>query len=96
MVDTPGADAVGQVGENEKARALNAAAGADFLVVLFDAGPGIRRGEQALYAEFAALNKPMLVVLNKIDLVRRDEKKVVAQRRAEPGPGAGGSGAHLR
>jgi GTPase len=77
VVDTPGADAVGKVGEDEKARALNAAAAADFLVVLFDAGPGIRRGEQELYAEFAALEKPMLVVLNKIDLVRRDEKKVV-------------------
>jgi len=77
VVDTPGADAVGQVGEDEKARALDAAAGADFLVVMFDAGPGIRRGEQALYQEFAALEKPMLVVLNKIDLVRRDEKKVV-------------------
>jgi uncharacterized protein (DUF697 family) len=44
---------------------------------MFDAGPGIRRSEQALYQEFAALEKPMLVVLNKIDLVRRDEKKVV-------------------
>src|SRR5260221_8775296 len=49
VVDTPGADAVGKVGEDEKARALDAAAGADFLVVMFDAGPGIRRGEQELY-----------------------------------------------
>jgi len=77
VVDTPGADAVGQVGEEEKAQALNVAAGADFLVLLFDAGTGIRRGEQELYHEFAALEKPMLVVLNKIDLVRRDQKKVV-------------------
>ena len=77
VVDTPGADAVGKVGEDEKERALAAAANADFLVVMFDAGPGIRRSEQDLYREFAALEKPMLVVLNKIDLVRRDEKKVV-------------------
>ena len=77
VVDTPGADAVGKVGEDEKERALAAAAGADFLIVMFDAGPGIRRSEQDLYREFAALEKPMLVVLNKIDLVRRDEKKVV-------------------
>ncbi len=77
VVDTPGADAVGKVGEDEKERALAAAAGADFLIVMFDAGPGIRRSEQELYREFAALEKPMLVVLNKIDLVRRDEKKVV-------------------
>jgi GTP-binding protein Era len=85
VVDTPGADAVGRVGEDEKEHALNAAAGADFLVVMFDAGPGIRRGEQELYHEFAALDKPMLVVLNKIDLVRRDQKKVVEQAAANLG-----------
>ena len=89
VVDTPGADAVGQVGEDEKGRALNAAAAADFLVVVFDAGPGIRVGEQDLYREFAALDKPMLVVLNKIDLVRRDQKKVVERAAANLGLEAG-------
>ncbi len=85
VVDTPGADAVGQVGEEEKNRALNATAGADFLVAVFDAGPGIRRGEQDLFREFTALEKPMLVVLNKIDLVRRDQKKVVERAAANLG-----------
>src|SRR5579859_5665197 len=85
VVDTPGADAVGKVGEDEKTRALNAAAAADFLVVVFDAGPGIRRGEQELYHEFAALDKPMLVVLNKIDLVRREQTKVVERAAANLG-----------
>jgi small GTP-binding protein len=85
VVDTPGADAVGKVGEDEKTRALNAAAAADFLVVVFDAGPGIRRGEQELYREFAALDKPMLVVLNKIDLVRREQAKVVERAAANLG-----------
>jgi small GTP-binding protein len=85
VVDTPGADAVGQVGEEEKNRALNAAAGADFLVAVFDAGPGIRRSEQDLFREFTALEKPMLVVLNKIDLVRRDQKKVVERAAANLG-----------
>jgi len=85
VVDTPGADAVGKVGEDEKTRALNAAAAADFLVVVFDAGPGIRRGEQELYREFAALDKPMLVVLNKIDLVRREQTKVVERAAANLG-----------
>src|SRR5262249_9779841 len=61
----------------EKGRALNAAAGADFLVLVFDAGTGIRRSEQELYHEFTELNKPMLVALNKIDLVRREQTKVV-------------------
>ncbi len=85
VVDTPGADAVGQVGEAEKQRALNAAAGADFLVAVFDAGPGIRRGEQELYREFLALDKPMLVTLNKIDLVRREQQKVVERAAANLG-----------
>jgi GTPase len=77
LTDTPGADAVGEVGEREKEQALAAAAAADFLVVVFDAATGIRRTEQALFAEFAALEKPMIVVLNKIDLVRREAGKVV-------------------
>jgi small GTP-binding protein len=89
IVDTPGADAVGKVGEEEKTRALNAAAAADFLVVVFDAGPGIGRGEQELYREFAALEKPMLVVLNKIDLVRREQSKVVDRAATNLGLAAG-------
>jgi small GTP-binding protein len=85
VVDTPGADAVGHVGEEEKQRALNAAAGADFLIAVFDAGPGIRRSEQELYREFVALDKPMLVALNKIDLVRREQQKVIERAAANLG-----------
>jgi len=48
-------------------------------VVMFDASQGIRKSERALYQEFALLDKPLVVVLNKIDLVRRDKAKVVAQ-----------------
>jgi small GTP-binding protein len=77
LVDTPGADAVGQVGEAEKAQALNAAAEADLLLIVFDASQGIRRTEQDLYRELAELGKPHVVTLNKIDLVRRDEQKVI-------------------
>jgi len=79
VTDTPGADAVGRVGEAEKDAAMTAAAAADFLVVMFDASQGIRKSERALYQEFALLDKPLVVVLNKIDLVRRDKAKVVAQ-----------------
>ena len=85
VVDTPGADAVGQVGEIEKDRAFAGAAAADFLVVVFDASQGIRKSEQALFGEFAAMEKPLLVVLNKIDLVRRDRDKVVARAAANLG-----------
>jgi GTPase len=77
VTDTPGADAVGEVGQREKAAAMAAAAAADVLVIVFDATHGIKRGEQELFAEFAALDKPTVVVLNKIDLVRREADRVV-------------------
>jgi small GTP-binding protein len=85
VVDTPGADAVGEIGELEKDRALTAADKADFLVLVFDATQGIRKSEQELYREFVALEKPVVVVLNKIDLVRRDRDKVVATAAANLG-----------
>lgn len=77
VVDTPGADAVGEVGEAEKAEALRAANDADFLIVVFDAVQGIKRAEQELFRELAATGKPYVVILNKIDLVRGSEKAVV-------------------
>jgi small GTP-binding protein len=79
VVDTPGADAVGEVGEREKAIALTAAREADFLVVMFDAIQGIKRDEQALFTELAELGKPFVVALNKIDLVKAHSDRVVAQ-----------------
>ena len=69
VVDTPGADAVGNLGEQEKDLALSASAQADFLVVVFDAIQGIKKTEQELFNELSALRKPFVVVLNKIDLV---------------------------
>lgn len=77
VIDTPGADAIGPVGEREKEAALNAAASADFIVIVFDAIQGIKKHELDLYQELKALGKPYIVVMNKIDLVRRDVTKVV-------------------
>ena len=85
IVDTPGADAVGAVGETEKEHALAAAEGADLLLIIFDASHGIRRSEQELFKELAALGKPHVVVLNKMDLVRRDTAKVIGQAAANLG-----------
>jgi small GTP-binding protein len=68
IIDTPGADAVGEVGERERKEALAAAEEADFLVIMFDAIQGIKETEQRLYYQLLALGKPYLVVLNKIDL----------------------------
>src|SRR5512147_1648503 len=79
VVDTPGADAVGSVGEQEKDFALSAAANADFLVLVFDAIQGIKKTEQELFNELSALKKPFVVVLNKIDLVpRKDLQGVIS------------------
>ncbi len=82
VVDTPGADAVGSVGEQEKGLALSAAAEADFLVLVFDAIQGIKKTEQELFNELSALKKPFVVVLNKIDLVPRKDLQAVISNAA--------------
>ncbi|MGH2625428.1 MAG: GTPase, partial [Anaerolineales bacterium] len=79
VIDTPGADAAGAVGEVEKSKALTAAGAADVLAVLFDASRGIGEPEQRLHAEIAALGKPTVVALNKMDLVARESGAVVNQ-----------------
>jgi GTPase len=77
LIDTPGTDAAGQLGEKERIFALNAAGDADLLIILFDAGQGIRKNEKALFDHLTSLGKPFVVVLNKIDLVRRDLKNII-------------------
>jgi small GTP-binding protein len=69
VIDTPGADAAGAVGQEEKTRALAAAGQADVLVVMFDATHGVRSPEKELFDELSALDKPTVVVLNKMDAV---------------------------
>ncbi len=79
LIDTPGADAVGSVGKNEKDQALSAAGEADFLVLVYDAIQGIKKTEQELFDELSALKKPFVVVLNKIDLVpHKDLQSVIS------------------
>ena len=82
VVDTPGADAVGSVGEQEKDLALSASAQADILVVVFDAIQGIKKTEQELFNELSALRKPFVVVLNKIDLVPHKNLQAVISNAA--------------
>jgi small GTP-binding protein len=86
VVDTPGTDAVGSLGEQEHALAIEAAEKADFLVLVFDAIQGIKRTEQELFHELAALKKPYIVVLNKIDLLKRNDlNRVTSQAAANLG-----------
>lgn len=79
VVDTPGADAAGAVGETEKERAFASAREADFLVVVFDAVQGVKRAEAELFRELQGLERPFIVVLNKIDLLigTRERERVI-------------------
>ena len=85
VIDTPGADAPGVVGDVEKERALEAAKGADVLILLYDATHGIRSPEQILFEEIEKLNKPFIVALNKMDLMKREQPIVVGKAAAALG-----------
>ena len=79
MVDTPGTDAEGEEGEADRQKALLAASSADLMVLVFDASHGVRNPELALHQEMRALGVPMVVALNKTDLVG-EEAAAVAGR----------------
>jgi len=79
IIDTPGADAPGVVGEVEKERALEAAKGADVLILLYDAVHGIRPPEQKLFDEISKLGIPFIVVLNKMDLMKKNRPVVIGK-----------------
>lgn len=79
VVDTPGADAVGEVGERERDEAFHAAKSADFLIIIFDAIQGIKQTELDLFDHLKTLGKPYLVVLNKTDLVRKEAPQIIAK-----------------
>jgi small GTP-binding protein len=86
VVDTPGADAVGHIGENEKNLALAAAEEADFLILLYDAIQGIKKSELEIFNQLSSLGKPYIVVLNKIDLVpHKNLEGVISQAAANLG-----------
>lgn len=77
VIDTPGMDAIGEIGDKERNLALSAAEDADFLIIMFDAIQGIKKTELELFEELRALGKPYIIVLNKVDLVRKDLQKVI-------------------
>jgi small GTP-binding protein len=79
VIDTPGADAAGAVGERERGLAFEAAKDADFLVIVFEATRGIGRHDKDLFDDLALLGKPFIVVLNKIDLVSRGDRDKVLE-----------------
>jgi len=82
LIDTPGADAVGAVGDRERQIALQAASQADFLVMIFEATRGIKRYERDLFDTLASFDKPFVVVLNKIDLIPKKARAEVLESAA--------------
>lgn len=70
LVDTPGFGEVWGVDRAETAR--DAAAGADLILLLLDAAAGVRQSDHDLYVALRGVGCPVIVALNKADLVKKD------------------------
>jgi small GTP-binding protein len=76
LVDTPG---FGEVGGVDRAEiALQGIAHAAVVIFLLDAAAGLRQSDQDLYRRLAATGRPVVVAMNKIDLVGQDRAPVLA------------------
>ncbi|HEC21927.1 MAG TPA: GTP-binding protein [Chloroflexi bacterium] len=75
LVDTPGFGEV--AGRNRAELAMQAAERASVAILVLDASAGVRASDAGLYRELRALGLPVVVALNKIDLIRRDLSKVL-------------------
>ena len=83
LVDTPG---FGEVGGTDRAEvAAKSASEADAILLVLDAGAGLRQGDADLLHYLQGLRRPVVVALNKIDLLGRDHGKVVADASARLG-----------
>jgi small GTP-binding protein len=83
LVDTPG---FGQVGGVDRADiALQAVADADLVVLLLDAAAGVRQTDVDLYRRLADQGSPIVVALNKVDLIGRNLPEVVRDARERIG-----------
>jgi small GTP-binding protein len=70
LVDTPG---FGEVGGVDRANlAKTAAERADVVVLVLDASAGLRQSDYDLYESLRAATVPLVVALNKTDLIKRD------------------------
>lgn len=75
LVDTPGFGEAG--GEDRAALAQAEIKQAKMVLLLLDAGAGVRQSDLELYRELRRQEAPVMVVLNKVDLVRRDLRAVL-------------------
>jgi small GTP-binding protein len=81
IIDTPGADAVGEVGIKERQIAFHGVKNADFLIIMYEATRGIRVPELELFTNIMEIieKKPFIVVCNKMDLIRdrKNKEKII-------------------
>ncbi len=72
LIDTPGLDDTGILGELRMAQTKRALTHTDLAILVVDATKGMTEEDQAIYAKLRAQEIPTLVVWNKCDLVQRD------------------------
>ena len=76
LVDTPG---FGEVDGVDRANmSLEAAQHATVIVLLLDAVAGIRQEDRQLYLRLMSLGKPVIIALNKMDMIGQDRLRVLA------------------
>ena len=75
LIDTPGFGEVGGVDRADIAQ--RAAEQADAVVFLLDAAAGLRQSDYEIYQWLREAGKPLVVALNKVDLVKRDIRAVL-------------------
>jgi small GTP-binding protein len=83
LVDTPGFGEVGGVDRGDTA--LQALREADVALLVFDAAAGLRQDDYDLFQRLRAEKRPMVVALNKIDLIEKDLELVLADAQAKMG-----------
>ncbi|MCC6905914.1 MAG: GTP-binding protein [Anaerolineae bacterium] len=76
LIDTPGFDELS--GEDRTITALSALDAATVAVLVLDASAGIRQSDFALLQQIRARGIPVVIVLNKIDLLKKDTQAVIA------------------
>ena len=75
MIDTPGFGEVG--GVDRAAVARSTAEQADVAVLVLDGASGLHQSDYDLYESLRAAHVPLIVALNKVDLIKRDLSDVL-------------------
>jgi len=83
LTDTPGFGEV--AGVDRAGVALQGIQAADLIVLVLDAAAGVRHTDLALLRQLKTTGKPVVVALNKIDLVEDNLEAVIADARAKLG-----------